>query len=140
MIDVVVNGLELLWVMGALMGTYISLQSLRTAREDERHLVHFGMDGPRRIVARAAARRERLQLTTLVVFAFTGLIVLLGPWLLAWGLAGAGLAIGIRLVVCLAIGQIIAVSLLDRRDRDRLIRDMSLARKGESPAHPPTRG
>jgi hypothetical protein len=117
----VMDVLEVIWVLTALIGLSVCQQSLRDAVLDRTYLEILGVNGARILVAQAAVRRERLQLATLGFFAATGVVVLLSPWLIELGVAPVVVATGIRVAVCFAIGQIIVVSLLDRRDRAEVI-------------------
>jgi hypothetical protein len=115
--------LEVTWVLAAFIGLSVCQQSLRDAVLDRTYLEILGVNGARSLVAQAAVRRERLQMATLGFFAATGVVVLLSPRLIEWGIAPFVIASGIRVAVCFAIGQIIVVSLLDRRDRAAVIAD-----------------
>jgi hypothetical protein len=124
MTEALTDALEWGWLLAALVGLSLSWRELREARIDRRYLERNGLNGPRRLVAHAAIRREGLRLLTLGAFALVGTLLVAQPWLEATPLSGGFLRLVIRAVAGGAVLHIVLVTLLDRRDRQTLLREL----------------
>ncbi len=115
---------EAVWVLAALVGAAASFRTLREALGDQRFLTTRGGDSARRIVARAAVRRARVQVVTLSIFAMLGIVLLIQPTLQGRGVPPSVIQFALLFAFCFAVVQISATSLMDRRDRRTLLNEM----------------
>ncbi len=125
MIDYLLDGLQWSWLLASLVGIGFSWAGLQDARYDRQYLEQRRLNGARRIVARAAVRRERLRLMLLSVFALVGVIGVAQPWLAASPIPPDLLRLAVRGVACLAVLHLVLVTILDRRDRQLLLRTLA---------------
>ena len=109
--------ITLVWTLVALAGVVISTRALKEAKLDSQTLQDSGLNGPRRIVALAASRREQLRIIIQGLFAASGLIA----WLTPPPERLEAPRIFISFLLILAAVLTVANSYLDSQDRQRLM-------------------
>jgi len=112
----------------SLIGILVSLAGLRDALQDCQAVEYAGLNGPRKIVARAAVRREVMRLVLQVVLAVIALVTLSLPRPPYTMPPDVLVVIGIRNLLRVAAALVVAVSSIwDRVDRYRLVAALTVS-------------
>src|SRR5581483_7552287 len=117
-----VDPFQVSWILGAVIGMLASFRNLQDAAIDARVATARGATPATLLVARTAVRRELVRFGTHLLIFVIGIVLLVRPLLETEGLPPRGIQLLLDLVVTATIASMMAVSILDRRDRRRLLR------------------